>query len=282
MPFQYWKVNITSYPTIDYGKPVEVLNQPILETIHQLDFLNLMLSRPCESVLRSIVRNNTKAIQHSQGYHTVFVLSSTNNASCSEMIGNESRKYGDILQFNNPEGYHFITLSVFHAFQYVQKMKMPIKYIIKSDSDCVINIKALQDRLSQLSAAHRKELYMGNCRFNDTYNYERKELKNYVPSALIKNRVRIPYYATGGCYVISYNVLPRLLISIQHLPFIAHNEDVNVGKGMGIAGIPCSKQRMWIARHGCHSQAECLDYVVMHPKEGMTDVIRFYSYLNNT
>ena len=69
-------------------------------------------------------------------------------------------------------------------------------------------------------------------------------------------------------------------IAIQHLPFIAHNEDMNVGKGMVMLGIPCmGDEEWWIARHGCDNKTECLKYVVMHPEVSNEEIIRFYTYL---
>lgn len=279
-PFDYRKVNISSYPNINYGEPVIVHQQPDLTALPQLFFLTLMLSRPCDSYLRQVVRNNTRAIQHRDGYHIVFVLAASANASCNEMIAEENERYGDILQFNHPDGYHFITLSVFYSFQYVEKLHLPVKYVVKTDSDCVVNYWLLRRRVVAMSALRQNELYMGRCWFNILYNSEQEEKSTYVPKALIQNDTRVPFFAAGGCYVISYPVLPRLLLAIQHLPFIAHHEDMNVGRGMAMLRIPCvGDEHWWIARHGCDSRAECLRYVVMHPNTSKEDTARFYSYL---
>ena len=278
--FHFWKTNITSYPTINYGEPVRILQKPNLAHLPQLDFLTLMLTRPCDPFLRQVVRYNTRETQHENGFHIVFVLASSYNATCNEMIDTENKKYGDILQFNHPDGYHFITLSVFYAFQYVHNLHLPIKYIAKTDSDCVVNYGLLQRRIAALDVARQNELYMGRCWFNITYNFKRNFTKDYVPKALLRDRTFVPYFAAGGCYVISYHILPRLLLAIQHLPFIAHNEDMNVGKGMVMLGIPCmGDEEWWIARHGCDNKTECLKYVVMHPEVSKEEIIRFYTYL---
>ncbi|KAK8831338.1 hypothetical protein WA577_005260, partial [Blastocystis sp. JDR] len=36
--FHFWKTNITSYPTINYGEPVRILQKPNLAHLPQLDF----------------------------------------------------------------------------------------------------------------------------------------------------------------------------------------------------------------------------------------------------
>ena len=240
-----------------------------------------MLVRPCDYSLRQVVRNNTRRTQHQQGFHIVFVLASSSSLDCSEMIDQENKQFGDILQFNHPDGYHFITLSVFHSFHYIQKLHLPIQYVVKTDSDCVVNYNSLHKRVDSIDAARQNEVYMGRCWYNVSYNYKTNSSKTYVPKELLRDRDFIPYFAAGGCYVFSYRLLPRLLLALQHLPFIAHSEDVNVGKGMIMLNIPCiGDEKWWIARHGCSSRDECLKYVVMHPNVSSEDTIRFYSYLN--
>lgn len=169
--------------------------------------------------------------------------------------------------------------SVFHAFQYVEKLHLPVKYIVKTDSDCVINYDLLHRRIASYSEARRNELYLGKCRKRNTYNYKNKNKKNYVPKALLRDKTFIPYFADGGGYVISYNLLPRVLLAIQRLPFIAHNEDMNVGKAMIMLDIPCMDGPNWLARQGCRSREDCLQYVVMHPNNTIEEGTRFYSYL---
>ena len=68
--------------------------------------------------------------------------------------------------------------SVFHAFQYVEKLHLPVKYIVTTDSDCVINYDLLHRRIASYSEARRNELYLGKCRKRNTYNYKNKNKKN--------------------------------------------------------------------------------------------------------
>ena len=73
-----------------------------------------------------------------------------------------------------------------------------------------------------------------------TYNYRNSSRKNYVPKSLIGTMTRIAYYSTGAGYMISMEALPKLLTGYRYLPFISHNEDMNVGRAMGLIGIPYS------------------------------------------
>ena len=107
-PFRFRKSRLPTYPTIPYGMPVSVLQEPSFEGMPNVTFLTLMLSRSCDFKIRSIVRNQTKGRQHDHDYHIVFVLA-TSATPCNEEIALENEKNGDILQFNHPDGYHFIT-----------------------------------------------------------------------------------------------------------------------------------------------------------------------------
>lgn len=279
-PFQFRTVDLPSYPTINYGDSVRVMQEPNLTSLPNVDFLTLMLSRPCDHFLRHLIRCNTRETQHEKGFHLVFVIALSPNATCNKMIEEENGKYGDILQFNHSDGYHFITLSVFHAFHYVEKLHLPVKYVVKTDSDCVINYDLLYQRIAIYDEARQNKLYMGMCHVRNTYNYKQKHKKNYVPKALLRRDTFIRYFTDGGGYVISYHLLPQLLLTLRHLPFIAHNEDMNVGKGMIMLGVPCTHDPFWLARKGCTNKRDCLRYVVMHPKEDIEETMQFYSYLH--
>ena len=60
--------------------------------------------------------------------------------------------------------------------------------------------------------------------------------------------------------MISMKALPKLLTGYRYLPFIAHNEDVNVGRAM-LVGIPCTMIPKWRWNKGNDSEDE---YVIIH------------------
>ena len=278
-PFRFRKSRLPTYPTIPYGMPVSVLQEPSFEGMPNVTFLTLMLSRSCDFKIRSIVRNQTKGRQHDHDYHIVFVLA-TSATPCNEEIALENEKNGDILQFNHMDTYNNITLSVLFALHYVSRQNLPVKYVFKTDSDCVVNYPLLKQYIAKLPKDNQEKLYMGRCDMGSGYNYYLSTRKNFIPRSLILNELFIPYYVTGGGYVISYSVLPRLLLGIRHLPFIGHNEDVNVGRGMKMMGIPCVNIKdKWISRYGCDSKEVCSEYVVLHPYAYDEEIIRFYSYV---
>lgn len=84
--FQFWKVDIDSYPTINYGEVVRVIQEPDLSNLEKVDVLTLMLSRPCDRFLRQFIRFNTRKTQHDHHFHIVFVVTQSPNATCNKNI----------------------------------------------------------------------------------------------------------------------------------------------------------------------------------------------------
>ena len=118
-------------------------------------------------------------------------------------------------------------------------------------------------RLSSIVEELRGD-YVGDCVNGSTYNYRNSSRKNYVPKSLIGTMTRIAYYSTGAGYMISMEALPKLLTGYRYLPFISHNEDVNVGRAMGLVGIPCTKIPKWRWKEGYENEEE---YVIVHKRK---------------
>ena len=279
LPYNYAKSTLYSYPTIPYGDGYSVLEAPDLSHLPPLTFLTLMLSRTCEESFRIKVRSKTRSSQHTQGFHIVFVTGKS-LSRCDEQIHNENMQFHDILQLDHIDAYHNLTLSVLYSLHYIHNLSLPIQYVLKTDSDCVVNYRFLHKLVNEIPPSSRNRVYMGNCKRNTQYNVYDASKKNFIPISLAKNEMWYSYYVTGGGYVISYSLLPQLLVGVSHLKFIGHFEDVNVGRAMELVRIKCiDRSKVWISRHGCPDRQSCLKHVVMHPKYEKDEIDRYYSYL---
>ena len=275
-PFDYQNVSVESYQQIFLGRPYSILQKPRLSFPHRVRVLTIVLSSACDFSTRQIVRSRTQSYYLRYNAFTIFSLG--NNPECTSFVGQENDDYGDILQFDHVDSYHNITLSVLYAFQWLQLANLPIDYVLKTDSDCVINYPLLLQLLSPYDVS-KDDVYMGDCHHDEIFNTKNHRRKNYVPAAVVGNTV-LSYYASGGGYVISYHLLPRLMIAMRHVNYLTHHEDVNTGKGMQLLQVPCvDYSRFWVARLGCKNQSECLRHVILHPKSSILEVDRFYSYL---
>ena len=275
-PFNYQNVSVENYQQIFLGRPYSILQKPRLSFHHRVRILTVVLSSACDFSARQIVRSKTQS--YYLRYNVVTIFSLGNNPGCTSLVAQENDDYGDILQFDHVDSYHNITLSVLYAFQWLQLAHLPIDYVLKTDSDCVVNYPLLLQLIYPYDVI-KDDVYMGDCHRDEIFNTKNHRRKNYVPAAVVGSTV-LSYYASGGGYIISYHLLPRLMIAMRHVNYLTHHEDVNTGKGMQLLQVPCvDYSRFWVARLGCENQGECLRHVILHPKSSILEVDRFYSYL---
>ena len=255
-PFHFRQSNQSSYPFIPYGMELHYLQFPQLNYSSTLRVLILVLSSVSEIQHRQRIRPLFKQINnYSMGYF--FILA--RNQSLDVQIERENRRYKDILQVDVIDSYHNLSLTVLSALHYLSRYTHISNYILKTDSDCVINFPRLSSIVEELRGD-----YVGDCVNGSTYNYRNSSRKNYVPKSLIGTMTRIAYYSTGAGYMISMEALPKLLTGYRYLPFISHNEDVNVGRAMGLIGIPCTKIPKWRWKEGYENEEE---YVIVHKRK---------------
>ena len=295
-PFSYRVSNSTSYPTIEFGKSLTYLNIPMIPRKVHFDLFLFICSSTPEMFVREKLRRRFHSLSANYSLGYFFVLGS--NPELNEQIRDENQKYLDILQFDHVDSYHHITLSVFGAIQYLSQIHVNTSYYMKTDSDCVLNVPRL---MQYIQTANRT--YIGNCKYKKSYltysalekrkqrmrriirdKFLRKEaydllVKRAIPDSLVGNDTRITSYATGAGYLIRSDILPQLAVSIRHLNFIGHNEDVNIGKAMTMLGRPCTLVENWVARRGCANRTECLDYFIIHKKNSSMEVGKYWDYV---
>ena len=256
LPFMYHTIENDKYPTIPLGSELQYLCFPEINTQDRLFLLILILTSAKEIEERATLRSYYNRL-HVNSTRFIFVTAS--NPEVNEAVARESEQYRDILQLNHVDSYHNLTLSVFGAFQFFSRDTKYAKYIMKTDSDCVLNLPRIERKLWEFDGFQ----YAGNCRTNVRYYTTGVRRKNYVPPELVGEETQIAQYATGAGYVIASSVLPKLVVALRHLPFIAHNEDVNVGRAMSLIHVKCKMLWGWIARNGC-SEDECNVIAIIH------------------
>lgn len=256
-PFSYRTTNDPNYPVIPYGVHQQYLCKPHLDQHAAYDVFFVICSSAAEFERREDLRERLETISRHYNVGYMFVLGS--NITVDAGIRRESRKHRDILQLAHTDSYHHITLSVFGAFQFLAGYSEMARYFMKTDSDCVYNIPRIVQTAQQVIRP-----YIGNCRYLDYYITKKRHLKMAVPEQLIQKDTKIPPYATGAGYLIHSSILPHLVVALRHLNFIAHNEDVNIGKAFHLLNRNCTMEDQWVARSGCTSREDCLEYAVIH------------------
>ena len=262
-----------SYSNIPYGKEMQYLNVPYISPREHHFLLILVASGAREVERRMLLREYYQAL----GANSVrFVFITASNPEVNDQVNQESWEYGDVLQMNHVDCYHNLTLTTFGAIQYFSRFAGMANFVMKTDSDCALNMPNI---LSTLQEFNSSVDYAGYCKYNVTYNTKLRSAKNYVPSSLVRNNHFIREYATGAGYVIRSWLLPKIAVGIRHLKFIAHNEDVNIGKTLIMLGVPCIGLDKWVARFGCSNRARCLQYAIIHPDGKGTSLRSYWNYI---
>lgn len=271
-PFSFRTIENKEYPTIPHGYGLEYLCVPYLNPHSHYRLLILVISGAREIKEREILRNRFSRFSNER---IRFVFVTASNPKVNDEVRRESIAFDDILQLNHIDSYHNLTLTTFGAFQFISHFSTLSDYVMKTDSDCALNMNRILQIIDSLSP---RDVYIGNCPPSTIYNTQ-WSAKNYVPPELVGDEKRIPAYVTGGGYVISSSIVGKMVVGLRHLRFIAHNEDVNVGKAMESIGVNCTHIPNWIARYGCGNEEECLKYPIIHKDKSDDEVKVFWSYI---
>ena len=272
-PLVYRIGNSESYPIIPYGKEMYYLNVPYISPNEHHYLLILVASGAKEVGRRMLLREYYRDL----GMKSIrFIFITASDPDYNEYIDKESWIYGDILQMSHVDCYHNLTLTTFGAIQFFSRFTEMAEFVMKTDSDCALNMPVI---IGSIKGFNSSVNYAGNCQYNVTYNTRLRSAKNYVHPSLVRSNRFIREYATGAGYVIRWWLLPKIAIGIRHLQFIAHNEDINIGKVLVMFGVHCLQLDKWVARFGCTSREECLQYAIIHPDGKGTTLRSYWSYI---
>lgn len=280
--FAFRQAEQHAYPFISYGEPYEFLMQPSLDGMRENGMVLLVFDQPHLFSLRQVFRQQTLEFRRNHNITYMFVMANEpNNPEAMHRLDREDKLYHDILLFNHTNSYHNLALSVLLAYHYLQSFQLPIKYVVKMDSDCAVNLPLLVSLLYSPEILSRTYTYAGDC-LQSRFNTRDRTQKNFVPASLVQKDEWIDSYARGGLYVMTYNLLPPLLISTRHLPFLTHHEDANTGRAFNALSIRCSSlgEEHWLARKGCYSRESCKQYIAIHPQRFSSETRRYYKMIS--
>ncbi|XP_078369127.1 UDP-GalNAc:beta-1,3-N-acetylgalactosaminyltransferase 1-like isoform X3 [Oculina patagonica] len=169
-----------------------------------------------------------------RSWKTVFLVGQTNNSKLNNLLRQEAQIHKDIVIGDFLDTYRNLSLKTLLGFQWSWRHCRP-KYILKTDEDCYVNVLSLVQWLQDYHVANgSKPLYAGNIQ-RDMEVVRDKNHRYYV-SVMDMNKHKYPPYASGGGYVFSASLLPKLLTASRQVPIIPV-EDACVGLYMQYIGI---------------------------------------------
>lgn len=275
-PFDYKQCESCSYSVPKYGHPFSIVLKPYINSIPN-NTLIMICSRPSDTYLRNVFRNNTRSLRKAYNITYFFTLTSDMPNEVSS-LQSEQLLYHDLLVFNHTNSYHNLILTVLFSFHYLQSLHLSSRYIVKTDVDCALNLPRLMSVLYSKRIRAMPIVYGGDCFFNERYVFNPDpSSKHYVPAELVSSSTMVESFARGGLYVITTNMITPMLSAVRHLSFITHQEDVTVGRAMSLIGVQCQRlvRHFWLARYGCHPLL-CNKYAMVHSKVSSNETPLYY------
>ena len=148
-----------------------------------------------------------------------FLLGKDVNASNDHAITNESRKFQDIVYGNYKDTYKNLTRKILVGLKWIKRFCSKSEYILKADDDVYVHIPRLVESLKRNPAGQHGAVY-GKIFRNAGAFREGKWAVSFTDYPLWS----FPPYASGSAYVISSNIVSKLLTVSQYMPYL-HIED---------------------------------------------------------
>lgn len=204
----------------------------------QTDKLLMILvpSTPGQSDQRTAVRNTwgtLKKVDGPQHHQTVFVIGLPSDSAERSVLLEESKRHGDILFSSVDDPDHNLSLNVQYGFQWAWTKCKP-HYLLKAQDNSFVNVKLLTNYLLANDRVCSKNLYVGRLK---TLQEPLARSKG-KPVSLRKNKKgsQYPPYASGGGYLLSRDVLEKVVTLAPYVP-MGPVEDAYVGILAHLSGV---------------------------------------------
>ncbi|XP_073507048.1 beta-1,3-galactosyltransferase 2-like [Phyllobates terribilis] len=229
-------VNNLTYPAFKhplappYPYPYQFLiNQPD-KCKNQKPFLVLMvLVNPQDMKSRHTIRETwgNESIYDVEVVRIFLVgLSQTVSGRVQDMLEEESRIFGDIVQQDFMDTYYNLTLKTLMGMEWVIKFCPSASYVIKIDSDMFLNVDYLIHNFLYPDLPVRTNFFTGDI-FKNAVPFRIKASKWYVPKEVYPNDT-YPTYCKGSGYVFSADLAKKIYDVAQEIRVIPM-EDAFVG-----------------------------------------------------
>ncbi|XP_033099677.1 beta-1,3-galactosyltransferase 5-like [Anneissia japonica] len=185
----------------------------------------MMLNQHTDYTYRRFVREysgkarvvNDKRIQH------IFLLGKTNNETLQQRTEQESNTFGDIVQGDFLDTYGNLTLKTLMGFQWIRDFCSEATFVLKVDSDIIVNYNAL---IPHLVTSPTNGFVEGRVQAS-AYPLRSKYSKWYIAEEDYPETT-YPPYCLGPSYLMSTDVSTQVLHTAHFVRFLPW-EDVYVG-----------------------------------------------------
>ena len=150
---------------------------------------------------------------------TYFVIALNINETINERLESEAKQHGDMIQFNFIDDYYNFTLKMVSILRWADRYCSGTKFVVKSDDDVIINAK----RLTQMSDSFETGITGHVVKERPNRSHASKQC---IPQQYYSEDW-LPEYVYGGSYVISTDIIGKLLNTVDNYTnYVLDIEDV--------------------------------------------------------
>lgn len=145
----------------------------------------------------------------------LFLVGKDGKILSDRMIRNESRTHGDMVYADFQESYRNLTRKMLIALKWVSVYCSDVDFVLKVDEDVFVNIPQLAKELHRRPYSVKGAVY-GYINVQSSVRRMGKwgvSLEEFPLS-------HYPNYASGNSYVISGNIVPRMFMISEYLPYM--------------------------------------------------------------
>ncbi|XP_071941601.1 beta-1,3-galactosyltransferase 1-like [Antedon mediterranea] len=215
----------TSHEVNDFNISYIIPNKYACDGDRKVFILTMIFNQHTEERYRRIVRQywgkanvvKNKRIQH------IFLLGKTENKVLQRRTQRESEKFGDIVQGNFLDTYKNLTLKTLLGFQWVRDFCPEATFVLKVDSDIIVNYLSL---VPHLVASPTTGFVEGHVQ--SSLQPSRKKYSKWFISEEDYPEATFAPYVVGPSYLMSTDVTTKVLYTSPFVRFLPW-EDAYVG-----------------------------------------------------
>lgn len=190
--------------------------------------LIMVPSVPSHFAVRDVIRNTYGSFARNSGtvhiktnstlnetVKIMFLVGKDGNINTDNLLKNESRIHGDIVQADFRDSYFNLTRKMLVALKWAAMYCNEIDFFLKADEDVFVNVPTLVSRLKRDHHGIQGAIY-GHINKRSSVKRTGKWAVGWREFPLLF----YPTYASGNSYVISGNIIPRMFMVSEYFPYM--------------------------------------------------------------
>ena len=214
-------------------------------------------------------------IKESYHFRKFFLIGNVKNKELQAFVSREDKIFEDIIRGDFVDTFHNLSEKAEVGFEWSYK-HCSFEYLLETDDDVFINIPLILQKIND-QIFPKADVYLGNVKENDPVVREKTGLfAKYSVSFEEYAGSTYPNYISGGAYILSPDVIKKVLPYIKQNPFVL--DDVYIGMLVYNAGVKPMRYEGFNLRDD-YENAECKyksNLIAFHPAKKYSCMVNLF------